>query len=158
MDSRELIWDEYKYSYQLVWDTVFKLTGAVVLVSIVPYTNREVACVLGWLAVAPPAVASGLALFGHVCIKREVETWALIRAEHRKTQNLNQSKTETFSKHVNWFLSLLVVAAISNAIIVLSIWRPAVAPIQGAEPSSCFSTPSSPSEKSAPSQESAPQR
>jgi hypothetical protein len=150
MDSREIIWDEYKYRHQHVWDTVFKVTAAVVLVSIVPYTNREVACVLGWLAVAPPAVASGLALLGHVRMKRELEMLKIIKAEHRKAQGLIDPSVGSFGKHVNAFLTLLVFAAIANAIVVLFIWRPGVAPMRGAEPSSCFSTASSPSQESAP--------
>jgi len=156
-EDKDRLWDEYKYRHQHVWDTVFKVTAGVVLVSIVPYTNRDVACVLGWLAVAPPAVAIALALFAYVRMKRELEILKLIKNEHRKLQGLMNPSVGTFGKHVNTFLSLLVIASIFNTIIVLFIWRPAVAPIPGAEPSSCFSTPSSSSEKSAPQKES-PQR
>ena len=156
-EDKDRLWDEYKHSYQLVWDTVLKLTAAVVLVSIVPYTNREVACVLGSGALAAPAVAILLALFGYKCLKPEVETWKLIRAEHRKAQNLIPLRDETFGKHVKGFLIMLIIAAFANAGIVQFIWRPAVAPVQG-QPSSCFSTQSSASDKSAPQQESTPQR
>jgi len=149
MDFRELLWDEYKYRHQHVWATVFKLTAAVVLVSIVPYTNREVACVLGWRAVAPPVVASCLAIFGLVRMWRELEILMTIRAAHRRLQELIKPSDERFSTHVKVFLSLLIIAAIANAYIVLSTWQPAVAPHDG-KISSCFPRPSSPSQDSAP--------
>jgi hypothetical protein len=158
MDSKanDRLWDEYKYRHQHVWDTVFKVTAAVVLVSIVPYTNRDVACVLGSLAVAPPAVAIGLAVLALERMRREIAILQRIKTEHRKRQGLMDPKGGSFGIHVNLFLGSLVFAAMANAYIVLYVWRPAVAPMQEAKPSSCFATPSS--EKSAPQQESAPQQ
>jgi hypothetical protein len=136
-EVKNLLWDEYKYRHQHVWNTVFKLTAAVVLVSIVPYTNREVACVLGWLAVAPPAVASGLALFGQVRMKHELAILMTIRTEHRRLQRLIDATCDSFSKHVNGFLTLLSIAAVSNAIVVLLVWEPVVIITRG-ERRACF--------------------
>jgi hypothetical protein len=127
--DKDRLWDEYKYRHQHVWATVFKLTAGVVLVSIVPYTNREASCVLDWLVAAPPVLASGLAVFGQARMKREIAILMEIRAAHRKNQGLIDPAAGSFGKHVDWFLKLLAVAAVANAIVVVSIWRPAIRPV-----------------------------
>jgi len=136
-EDKNRLWDEYKYRHQHVWNTIFKLTASVVLVSMVPYTNRETACVLGWAAVVPPVVATGLAFFGYKRMKREVEILTTIRTAHRHQQGLIKSGVSSFDTHVDRFLQLLILAAAANAVIVLLVWRPALMSL-AAVTSSCF--------------------
>ena len=140
MDSqdKDRLWDEYKYRHQHIWNTVFKLTGAVVLVSIVPYTNREVVCVSNWFAVAPLAVAIGLALLGLARMTREVDILMEVRAEHRRQQGLVPAAASSFGRHVDRFLGLLLFATVVNAILVLYIWRPAVVRSADDQGGKCF--------------------
>lgn len=33
----QYLWEEYKYRHDLIWQRIFRFTGAVVLISIIPY-------------------------------------------------------------------------------------------------------------------------
>ena len=125
--DKDRLWDEYKYRHQHCWNMVFKLTAGVVLISIIPYTQREVACVLNWFAVALPIVAIALGVFGYKRMQRELDVFKKIKAEHRKVQGLvKPSERSSFDRHVKFFLCLLIVGAILNAAVLVLSWRPAV--------------------------------
>ena len=54
------LWNEYQYRHDLVWRLVFRLTAAVVVLGIIPYTQGKVIDQIGmWIIVSP---ISGVAL------------------------------------------------------------------------------------------------
>ena len=56
-------WDEYKYRHDLIWQRIFRFTAAVVVLSIIPYVQENVACLLGPWIIMAPSLAVLLAAF-----------------------------------------------------------------------------------------------
>ena len=67
IDRQRLIRDEYKYRHEHIWATIFKLTFSAVLISVVPYLHREVACVLGIESCCCLSLRSPCAFLG-ICV------------------------------------------------------------------------------------------
>ena len=39
----QYLWDEYKYRHDLIWQRIFRFTTAVVLISLIPYVQQNIA-------------------------------------------------------------------------------------------------------------------
>jgi len=135
------LWDEYKYRHQHIWNTVFKLTTAVVVISIVPYVQPAIACVLDWRILLLPAVAIALCVLGIVRMGREMRVFEDTKDAYRAQQASYPTGTprttgSSFGLHVHIYLAALTFGATVNAACILRLWIPAVAQ---SIPSECFS-------------------
>jgi hypothetical protein len=108
------IWDEYKYRHQHTWNTVFKLTLAVLAISALPYTQETVVCVVGGPIVILPIVAVLLSIFGSVVIFRELRVLDRVRNLHRCIQGTTDLGADRFRLLVISYLVTLSIAAVLN--------------------------------------------
>jgi hypothetical protein len=127
----QLLWEEYKHRHEHCWKTLFQVTYAVVLISLVPYTKPEIVKVLKWWIVLVPALATGLAVLGLCRLRRELKRFDRINKAHLKLQlelqgfNADDGKS-TFKRDFTLYLSLLIAAAAANGALLLLIWAPSV--------------------------------
>src|SRR5688572_18887760 len=56
------LWNEYQYRHDLVWRLVFRLTAAVVVLGIIPYTQGKVIDQIGMLIIVSPIFGAVLAV------------------------------------------------------------------------------------------------
>lgn len=87
-ERAEYLWKEYQYRHDLIWQRVFRFTTAVVLLSIIPYIQTDIARRLGLWIVLVPVLATALACFGIVVMLNELELFGKIKNEYRKLQNI----------------------------------------------------------------------
>jgi hypothetical protein len=132
------VWDEYKYRHQHTWNTVFKLTLAVLAISVLPYTQETVVCVVGEPIVILPVVAVLLSLFGSVVIFRELRILAQVRDLHRSNQGTTGLGADWFKPLVLFYLAALPIAAILNCQFV-TIWQASVSDAHSGH--RCFESP-----------------
>ena len=114
----DLIWDEYKYRHQHCWNTVFKLTGAAVLLGLVPYLEAKVPRNLGYWLLSPPILAIALIILGMLRMRRELLLLDQVRKLYRKRQHSlygwHIEPHTSFNKHVLFYLLFLLLLAIVN--------------------------------------------
>ncbi|NLJ91975.1 MAG: hypothetical protein GX324_02800, partial [Aeromonadales bacterium] len=85
-DPYVLLWDEYKYRHDHIWQKLFQITIAVVLLGAVPYLKPEITQVLqSWILIAP-LLGSMLALITLVVMHFELTLFAKIASAHRSHQ------------------------------------------------------------------------
>lgn len=125
--DKDRLWDEYKYRHTHVWNTVFKLTAAVVLISIIPYTKTSVACVLGRGIYIFPSTAVAVGIFGLARLYREFKTFDRIKIEYRKEQGLVNPQKSSFKRDVVLFIGGLILLASINFYVIGKYWGPAIA-------------------------------
>lgn len=135
--DKNRLWDEYKYRHQHCWNTVFKLVIALVLISVIPYTQREVACVLSWRILVVPLLAVCVSVFGYLRVRRELMALADIKVAHQRAQGILKPETGYFGRDTRRFLLLLILVAVVNLLVVWLVWLPAVESRSGA---GCFET------------------
>lgn len=136
--EKELNWDEYKYRHSHVWKTVFSLTGSLVILSIIPYVNTDMICILGngaFVLVLPPLLGFALWFFGYFRIEREMKLLSVIKERHRCWQKVSDSnkpdeckkfskeiqdatKNSSFDRHVKNYLCALLFGAFINNLFV----------------------------------------
>ena len=116
IEEEKLIWDEYKYRHTHIWRTVFSLTGAMIILSIVPYVNIKLICELpyptGCVFIIPPIIGMGLWLLGFLRIKKEMKLLKKVKKLHRKRQKelfkFEFKKNNDFKEHVNHYLIIFL--------------------------------------------------
>ena len=132
MEKANLVWDEYKYRHEHCWKLIFQITAAVVIVSIVPYTNEKIAKSLGYLIVSLPTLGVILTLFSTLRVKKELKLWKTIRDKHMELQqNLGileytGSEKSTFRRDVLIYLSILAFLSVINIFAIVFVWIPAL--------------------------------
>jgi hypothetical protein len=85
--NAQLIWLEYRYRHDLRWKLIFQIPTAVVVLSVVPYVEQDVAAKLrGWI-VALPGIAIALAAFGWFQLRKELDGLDWTRSKHRTLQD-----------------------------------------------------------------------
>jgi hypothetical protein len=95
----EYLWNEFQYRHDLIWNLVFRLTIAVVLLGIIPYTQSQLITrlrelswwilpseVLSWWILAPPILGVVLAVIGFRRIRNELKHLAYIWDHYRPLQ------------------------------------------------------------------------
>lgn len=132
----QLLWDEYKYRHDHVWQTVFRLTAAAVIMSVLPYLHREIVIELGYWVIGPPVLSIVLLVFGFVRVSEELALFDLIKATHREWQNeryqffpdsaQNAAAAKGFNIHVKLYLGLLLGLTVVNAGVLMWVWVPQV--------------------------------
>lgn len=130
-DPYVLLWDEYKYRHDHIWQKLFQITIAVVVLGAVPYLKPEIGQVLGsWILIAP-LLGSMLTLITLVLMHFELTLFAKIAAAHRQHQEqqglLNHSKHNYFRYMVMTYVSFLLLVSIANVLVIRWLWLDAVA-------------------------------
>lgn len=82
-DPHALLWDEYKYRHDHIWQKLFQITIAVVLLGSVPYLKPEVTQVLHkWILIAP-LLGCILVLISLMLMHFELTLFSKIATAHR---------------------------------------------------------------------------
>ncbi len=134
LKQAEYLWEEYKYRHDLIWQRTFRFTAAIVLISIIPYLQQDVARLLGeWILLAP-LLAFILAGFVFLVMLNELDLFGRIKEAYRRQQDklLDCDLRHPFNKKghfeffvVTYFLCL-VLLSIANGLIVWLVWLPAL--------------------------------
>lgn len=130
-DPYVLLWDEYKYRHDHIWQKLFQITIAVVVLGAVPYLKPEIAQVLGsWILIAP-SLGCMLTLITLVLMHFELTLFAKIVAAHRQHQEqqglLNHSKRNYFRYMVMVYVSFLLLVSLANVLVIRWLWLDSVA-------------------------------
>lgn len=134
LEQCKYLWEEYKYRHDLIWQRIFRFTTAVVLISIIPYVQQDIARLLGnWILIAP-FLAFILAFFVLLVMWNELELFGKIKEAYRRQQNrlldddlkhgLNEKSN--FSFFVRVYFASLVLLSLFNVFIVWQIWIPGI--------------------------------
>jgi hypothetical protein len=125
----EHLWNEYQYRHDLVWNLVFRLTAAVVVLAIIPYTQETVMNEIGIWILAPPILGVGLAIFGWLRVHHELILLNHIRNLYRPLQDslfydFHGDKKSWFGAYVRAYLGFLIVLALINILFISTCWIP----------------------------------
>ncbi len=125
-DPHVLLWDEYKYRHDHIWQKLFQITIAVVLLGAVPYLKPEITQVLkGWILIAP-LLGTVLSLITLVLMHFELTLFAKIASAHRSSQErqglIKHSQHNYFRYLVMTYVSFLVLVSIANVAVVRLLW------------------------------------
>ncbi|SHM08705.1 hypothetical protein [Vreelandella subglaciescola] len=121
-----LLWDEYKYRHDHIWQKLFQITIAVVVLGAVPYLKPEITQVLkGWILIAP-LLGSMLALITLALMHFELTLFAKIAAAHRAHQEeagiVQHSRRNYFRYLVLTYVSFLLLVSFANIAVVRLLW------------------------------------
>ena len=131
----QLVWDEYKYRHELVWNAIFRLTAAVVVMAVIPYSTERVVKALGWLVLASPLLGILLVGFGMLRLRRELRLLQVVKDVHRARQRLihpdllNREDIDergSFDLHVWLYLWALFALGVLNLWVLWAKWIPFV--------------------------------
>ena len=127
IESAKLIWDEYKYRHEHCWKLIFQVTIAVVIISIIPYSQVHVGERLREWILLLPLVGCALTAFGLAQLNGEMKILDKLRTRHRKTHSELHlieygEDTDLFSRHVHMYLGFILILEIVNAIVLLFLW------------------------------------
>ena len=125
-DPHVLLWDEYKYRHDHIWQKLFQITIAVVLLGAVPYLKPEITQVLkGWILIAP-LLGTVLTLISLVLMHFELTLFAKIAVSHRAHQEslglIKHSRHNYFRYLVMTYVSFLLLVSIANVAVVRLLW------------------------------------
>ena len=125
-------WEEFKYRHDLIWQRVFRFTAAIVLLSIIPYSQQEIALAFGNVILIAPVLAALLAILARVVMRNELFLFEKIATAYWQQQNKlldnhlkhNLTGKRPFSKFVGWYLNCLILLSSVNILIVWFLWIP----------------------------------
>ncbi|OYD24620.1 hypothetical protein [Oceanimonas baumannii] len=125
-DPHMLLWDEYKYRHDHIWQKLFQITIAVVLLGAVPYLKPEITQVLkGWILIAP-LLGTVLSLISLVLMHFELTLFGKIARAHRSHQEeqglVQHSRHHYFRYLVMTYVSFLLLVSIANIAVVRLLW------------------------------------
>ncbi len=83
----DYLWGEYKYRHDMIWQRIFQFTTAIVLISVIPYIQPDIARALGSTILIASGLALVLALFVLLVIWNELDAFWKIKQEYRRWQN-----------------------------------------------------------------------
>ena len=81
------LWNEYQYRHDLVWRLVFRLTAAVVVLGIIPYTQGKVIDQIGMWIIVSPISGVALAIIWSRRLKSELKHLHYIRGLYKPLQD-----------------------------------------------------------------------
>jgi hypothetical protein len=125
----EHLWNDYQHRHNLVWNLVFRLTLAVGVLAIIPYTQVEIMKRLGGWILVPPFLGFVLALVGFLRVRREVKLLDHVRGLYRPLQDslfyeFHGDETSTFGRWVLIYIGILTVLAALNILQIDICWVP----------------------------------
>jgi hypothetical protein len=121
----EYLWNEYQYRHDLIWNLVFRLTIAIVLLGIIPYTQSDLITRLGvlwWWILAPPILGAVLAGIGFRRIRRELEHLDYIADHYRPLQDHLVGRFpphRDFPRDIKFYTGTLAALAGGNILLVI---------------------------------------
>jgi hypothetical protein len=124
------LWNEYQHRHNLIWNLVFRLTAAVVVLGAIPYTQLEVMTWIGWWILAPPILGVALALFGWRRIRHELKMLDHVRLLYWDLQDslfyefYETEVRNTFSVYVQIYIVFLTALAVINILLIAACWLP----------------------------------
>jgi hypothetical protein len=131
LERCKFLWDEYKYRHDLIWQRVFRFTTAIVLISVIPYVQEDIARIFGPWIITAPLLASLLALFVLPVMCYELCLFNKIKKEYEEQQNRylgkklkDPGKVSLFEWFVMVYFVLLLALSIVNSGIALLVWIP----------------------------------
>jgi hypothetical protein len=121
----EYLWNEFQYRHDLIWNLVFRLTIAVVLLGIIPYTQSDLIKMLGlifsWGILIPPFLGAVLALIGFNRIRHELKHLAYIWGHYRPLQghliDCFPAKGADFPRDIKIYTGTLAAVAVVNILL-----------------------------------------
>jgi hypothetical protein len=124
------LWEEYKYRHDLIWQRIFRFTSVVVLISIIPYVQQNITCLLDIGILIAPILATCLAGFVWIVMRNELKLFGKIKTAYRREQNKlldddlkhDLSEGSDFAQLVLWYLGSLLILSFANILIVGLIW------------------------------------
>ena len=125
------LWKEYQYRHDLAWRVAFQLTGAVVLLAILPYAKPDVTAVLRVWVIPVPLVGVALTVFGIFMMKAELRRLDVVRTEYRILQEKELGiavEGSGFTRRVMIYLGALLALQVVNLVIVYAVWLPRTGP------------------------------
>lgn len=127
IESAKLIWDEYKYRHEHCWKLIFQITIAVVIISIIPYSQVHVGERLKEWILILPSVGFALTMFGLARLNGEMKILDQLRVRHREVQKELQGiehgkEVGLFSRHVHWYLGFMLILEVINAVVLICLW------------------------------------
>jgi hypothetical protein len=81
------LWNEYQYRHDLVWRLVFRLTAAVVVLGIIPYTQGKVIDQIGMWIIVSPIFGVALAIIWSRRLNSELKHVDYIRGLYKPLQD-----------------------------------------------------------------------
>jgi hypothetical protein len=117
------LWNEYQHRHNLVWSLVFRLTTAVVVLAVVPYTQDKVTERMGGWILAPPILGVVLAIVGFGRVRREVKLLDQLRELYRRLQDslffkFHGDRKCRFGEWVLFYILVLIALATINALLL----------------------------------------
>ena len=127
MEPAKLIWDEYKYRHEHCWKLIIQITVAVVVVSIIPYSQVHIGEKLKEWIVLLPSVGFALTVLGLVRLNREMKILEILRSKHRELQSASHGvkyddDDSWFATHVHIYLVSILLLEVVNIIVLLRWW------------------------------------
>lgn len=130
----QYLWEEYKYRHDLIWQRIFLFTTAVVLLSLIPYVQQDIARKLDIGILIAPGLATLLAVFVRVVITNELELFRKIKTAYRRQQNKlldddlkhGLKDNRHFESLVLWYLGILGGLSLANFLIAWFVWLPKI--------------------------------
>lgn len=127
LDAFNSLWAEYSYRHEHVWNNLYKLLAAALVLSIAPYLQVTFPGELKWSLLVPPVMSIILLGFSWPRISRELEILSSIRKKYREWQKklfkidvAADEARKNFSDHVNFFYSTIWIVAVAN--LGVSFW------------------------------------
>lgn len=132
LEALQLLWEEYKYRHDLVWRVIFQLTAAIVILSVIPYVNRDVVQVLKWGILSAPLLSIALIIFGFFLMQNELDLFHKIKDEYRKRQSELFPKIKhedggiSFRYLVTFYFISILALSLINLFVISLVWIPNV--------------------------------
>ena len=151
LEEVNYLWGEYQYRHQLCWNTVLKISLAVLTLVAIPYVHDDLTAELGYWMLLPTGLAVALAGFGIGVVANELALFAKIKLAYRTVQNrlldrllgnpelafhssevLTSTSTRQtpFDRYVTGFMWFLCLLTLVNAILLAAVWIPHVQGLQ----------------------------
>jgi len=121
------LWGEYQYRHDLCWRLVFKLTGAAVVLAILPYAKPDVTKTVGGWITPVPLIGIVLTGFGIYMMRAELARLDAVRTLYRTLQAKElglPNQSSGFTRGILLYLQILLGLELANLLIVLCVWLP----------------------------------
>ena len=127
LEPAKLIWDEYKYRHEHIWKLIIQITVAVVIISVIPYSQPHISERLREAVVLLPIVGFALTSLGLVRLDSELQILEKVRARHRELQSAlhgieHRTEAGRFNRHVKVYLGVIMFLEVANIVVLLWLW------------------------------------
>ena len=127
-DTAAYLWQEYQYRHDLCWKSLFRLTGAVLFLSVIPYLYEKITKVMGIWMLTLPVIAIIITIFGWLLIIPELDLLDKIRNNYRCFQNkifpFKHNGDSSFNRRVKFYIVLLIILIGVNFVYLYFFWIP----------------------------------